>query len=570
MAYFLKKSMFKKGLYLQIYESFYDPERNQTAHHCYRTLGYLDKLKTSDIEDPIDYYQREVDKLNLALKEKKLTNKVRLISDISPERYLGYFLLKNLNDGLKVKNDINLFKLTYDFQFDIYKLLSSLVYSRVVQPCSKLKTYNDVFPKLFEESDFSLDQIYSGLNFMGIEYEKLIEIYNYHLNKKYPFNTTHTYFDCTNFFFEIDKEDDFRKNGPGKENRNSPIVGLGLLLDANQIPIGMKMFPGNESEKPIIREVIDGLKSRNNITGRTIQVADKGLNCAKNIFHAKKSGDGYIFSKSVKMLPETEKVWIFLDNDYIDVKDEKGVVKYRYKECVDQFPYTFVEDNGKKTTVKLTEKRVVTFNHQLAKKKIREINKMVQKAALLNSYRAKKSEYGDCGKYVTFNSTDDKGKITDDKVRVTLNQSAIDEDLKLAGYNLLITSESKMSALEIYQAYHNLWRIEESFRIMKSQLDARPVFLQNEDTIIGHFFICYIAVLLIRLLQFKVLNNKYSSEDIISFIKEFKVVKTSDYKYLNMTKKSDFITAMSSMTRLPINSYYLSDSQIKTMLDFKL
>jgi len=122
-----------------------------------------------------------------------------------------------------------------------------------------------------------------------------------------------SYFDCTNFYFEIDREDDFRKKGPSKENQKSPIVGLGLLLDSNQNPIGMKMYPGNESEKPIIRDVISHLKKQNNITGKTIHVADKGLNCAENIAFSKTNGDGYLFSKSVKGLSEKEKVWVLLD-----------------------------------------------------------------------------------------------------------------------------------------------------------------------------------------------------------------------------------------------------------------
>ena len=143
----------------------------------------------------------------------------------------------------------------------IYDMMSSLIYSRIVHPCSKSKTYDEVLPKLFETSDFSLNQIYAGLDYLGMEYEKVIEIYNHQINLKYKFDTSHTYFDCTNFYFEIDREDDFRRKEPSKENRHEPIVGLGLLLDANQIPIGMKLYPGNESEKPIMRDVIDGLKS---------------------------------------------------------------------------------------------------------------------------------------------------------------------------------------------------------------------------------------------------------------------------------------------------------------------
>ncbi|MDD6230581.1 MAG: transposase, partial [Lactimicrobium massiliense] len=126
-------------------------------------------------------------------------------------------------------------------------------------------------------------------------------------------------------------------------------------------------------------------------------------------------------------------------------------------------------------------------------------------------------------KYVTFKSTS-KGEKTDDKVVTEINEAQIEKDLKLAGYNLLVTSEVNMAPKDIYSTYHNLWRIEESFRIMKSDLDARPVFLQKEDTIKGHFLICYLTVLLGRILQFKILKNKYSSSEIFNFMKEFNVV----------------------------------------------
>lgn len=157
-------------------------------------------------------------------------------------------------------------------------------------------------------------------------------------------------------------------------------------MDADQIPIGMKLFPGNESEKPVIRKVIDDLKHRNSVTGRTIRIADKGLDCAENIAHALREGDGYIFSKSVKQLPETEKTWVLLENDYKDIPDKNGKVKYRIKECVDDFPYTITDPStGRKTTVKLREKRVVSFNPKLAQKQIFEINMEVEKAKLLKA-----------------------------------------------------------------------------------------------------------------------------------------------------------------------------------------
>lgn len=457
-----------------------------------------------------------------------------------------------------------------DFRFNIFEMTSALVYARLVQPCSKSKTYVEVIPKLFESYDFSLNQLYDGLEYIGCEYEKIIEIYNHQIQQMYKFDTSHTYFDCTNFYFEIDKEDDFKRKGPSKENRKEPIVGLGLLLDANQIPIGMKLFPGNQSEKPVIRTVIDDLKKRNSVSGRTIQIADKGLNCAENIFHALKNGDGYIFSKSVKQLPETERIWVLLSNDYRNIRDDNGDVLYRIKEYVDEFEYKFKDsETGKIKKFKITEKRIVTFNPKLAKKQIYEINKEVEKAKLLKASQAKRSEYGDSAKYVVFTTADKKGNDTNGKIKVTMNDDLIKKSLELAGYNMLVTSEISMADKEIYTAYHNLWRIEESFRIMKSQLDARPVYLQKKDTITGHFLICYLAVLLTRLLQFKILKNNYCSENLFEFVRDFRVVKISERKYINLSRGTAFIKNFASLCNLPLMSYFLSDGEIKKMLSHR-
>ena len=565
MAYFLKIQNQANNTYLAIYESFYSPDSKGTKHRCFKSLGSVTKLQREGIEDPVAYYKAEVERMNA---ERKAQKEVQKISSVSPGKNLGYFPLKSILEKLDIRKFVDLYKLTTSYDFDLYEVLSSLIYARAVSPCSKHKTDNEVIPSLFEPHDFSYDQLLEGLSFFGNDYEKFVEMFNMQVKKYYPINTDVTYFDCTNFYFEIDREDDFRKKGPSKENRRDPIVGLGLLLDANQIPIGMKMYPGNESEKPVIRDVVNGLKKRHEVDGRTIQVADKGLNCAANIFFARQNGDGYLFSKSVRQLPETEKTWVLLDKDYRSVKDVYGKVLYYWKECIDKFPYAYTDENGKHHVFELTEKRVVTYNPSLAKKKTYEINRLVEKAKGLSASMAKKNEYGECSKYVTFRSTS-KGKETDDKVKAVMNQEAIDEDLRLAGYNLLVTSEIKAKATDIYSTYHNLWRIEESFRIMKSDLDARPVFLQKEETIKGHFLICYLTVLLIRLFQFCELENKYSSSEVLRFMKDFKVVGNGK-GYINITIGSSFITALAGRTKLPLDHYTLSERQLKTVLNFKL
>ena len=569
MGFFLKKTHNKKGTYLQIYESYYDPERKCGAHHSYKPLGYVHELIDQGIDDPVFFYSEEVKRLNQEHRDNKLKDKSLLISDESPEKLLGYFPIKNLNDSLGVRRYIDLMQTATDFRFSVADLIDALVYARVVHPCSKSRTFEDVIPRLFESYSFSLDQLYSGLEYIGSEYEKIVEIYNHQITQKYRIDTSHTYFDCTNFYFEIDREDDLRRKGPSKENRKEPIVGLGLLLDAHQIPIGMRIYPGNESEKPVLRKVIDELKQRGNVSGRTIQVADKGLNCINNILHALKAGDGYIFSKSVKALPDSEKVWVLLNNDYTDVKDNNGNVLYRIKECIDDFPYDYYDESGRKHTVKLREKRVATFNPKLAEKQIFEINKQVEKARMLKASQAKRSEFGDSAKYVSFVSADKKGKRTDGKVTIEMNEKAIENARELAGYNLMVTSEISMSAAAIYTAYHNLWRIEESFRIMKSQLDARPVYLQKEDTITGHFLICYLSVVLMRLLQIYALEDRYGTEEIFDFIRDFRVAKVSDRKYVNLTRSSAFIKALASESGLPLTSYFLGNQDINKVLNHR-
>lgn len=558
MAYFLKKAKQQHRTYLAIYESFYSNVTKGTKHRCFQSLGSVESLIDKGINDPVSYYQKQVDELN-SMKNKQT---IKTITVVSPELYLGYFPYASVMNKMNIKKYVDYFKINNSFQYDLYELLSSLVYARLVNPCSKYRTYNEVIPNLRCDIHYSYDQLLDGLEFIGNDYGKFIEIFNEQMNSVYHTDSSKTYFDCTNFYFEIDREDDFRRKGPSKENRRDPIIGLGLLLDSNQIPIGMKMYPGNESEMPVLRDVIKELKENNNIEGRTIHVADKGLNCAQNIAFSKENGDGYLFSKSVKSLPEKEKVWVLLDNDWKEFKDKSGKLLYKYKSCIEKFPYTF-EYEGNEKTVYMTEKRLLTYNPALASKKKYEINRLIEKAYNLTLSRAKKSDYGEAGKYINY--TDEDGK----KAKISINTKAMEKDLKYAGYNLLVTSETDIDDIDIYNTYHNLWRIEESFKIMKSDLEARPVFLQKENTIKGHFLICYIAVLLERLLQFKVLDNKYSTSQIMRFTRGFKLIK-GESKYINTTVSSEFIKEFQALTSLPLTNYYLTERQVNKIMNYKI
>ena len=197
-----------------------------------------------------------------------------------------------------------------------------------------------------------------------------------------------------------------------------------------------------------------------------------------------------------------------------------------------------------------------------------EIKKEVEKARNLCLSKAKRKEFGDCGKYVDFKSIEN-GEISDNKIISTINTDKVEEDLALAGYNLIITSEVKMETLEIYNAYHNLWKIEETFKIMKSELDARPVYLQEENKIKGHFLICYLSVLMERILEVHVLKNEYNYREIFELIREFEVVINED-KYINISKRTILLEEIEKKTNLSIMNFYLEDKDIKKVLNYKL
>ena len=382
------------------------------------------------------------------------------------------------------------------------------------------------------------------------------------------------FFDCTNYYFEIDLPWEDKQKGPSKENRHAPIIGQALLLDADLVPVSMQMYPGNESEKPYIRKTIEEMKNRHKISGKTVQVADKGLNCARNIYAAvKEASDGYIFSKSIhgRILSEKEKIWVVLENDqnvWVNHTDKNGKLLYRLKSCVDTFSYQFKEtdpETSKETVTmfSVTEKRIVSYNPSLAKKQTAEILKMADKASNYTTYKAMtREELGDCAKYIKVTNKDKNGKKI--KPVIEIDQEKLEEDLKYAGYNLIVTSELDMDPLQVYQTYHSLWKIEESFRITKSYLDARPVYVQKRETIYGHFLICYLSLFLLRVLEIKVFKNKINSYDLIHFIRDFRVVKGGDGSYINISRNQSVNEKVKELTGLTnLDALYLSEKEVE-------
>ena len=551
-----------------MYDSFWDKERKESRTRNVEAFGYVQDLISNDIPDPIAYYKEYVKRKNEERKNALAEeNRPRAFSS-TPEMNAGHFLLHSLLDELGVKETIDILASQMRFQFSVYEMLAQLIYARILYPCSKSKTVSMVFPHLYGGSD--------GCAFIGESYKKYIELFNHCYEKHYKRDFSTVFFDCTNYYFEIDLPDGDKQKGPSKENRNDPIIGQALLLDADLVPVAMQMYPGNESEKPYIRKTIEDMKQRYKVSGRTVQVADKGLNCARNIYAAvKEASDGYIFSKSVhgNNLSEKEKKWLLLENDanvFTDYVDKDGHLLFRLKSCVDTFDYHFEEidpETGRETTVSFSvkEKRVVSYNPDLAKKQRAEIKKMADKAAKYTTYKKiVKEELGDSAKYVRMISRDENGKKITPVAEI--NQNKIEEDLKYAGYNLLVTSELDMDPLQVHKVYHSLWKIEESFRITKSYLDARPVYVQKKETIYGHFLICYLSLFLLRVMEIKCFHHQVNAYDLINFIRDFRVVDRGDGTYINISRNqavNEKIKAVTGLTHL--DALYLTKDEINNL-----
>lgn len=574
MGYFLRQEKKKKGTYLQMYETYWNKSIGQARTRNIETFGYAEDLVSDEIPDPIAYYKEVVRKREQErLASLKEDTRPRAFRE-TVEKNIGHFLVSSLIDELGVKKDVDFLASVTQFRFSVYDMIKQLIASRIVSPCSKSKTVSSVFPLLYGSKEISEDQVYDGLAFIGENYRKYIELFNHQYERHFKRDFSTAYFDCTNFYFEIDLPREDLQKGPSKENRHEPIIGQALLLDSDLVPLGMQMYPGNESEKPYIRKLIEEMKQRYHVSGRTVQVADKGLNCARNIYAAaKESSDGYIFSKATrgKSLNATEKTWLLLENDrnkFTDHFDANGKLLYRLKSCIDDFEYEFIQsdpETGKTESVVFTvrEKRVVSYNPDLAQKQRAEILKMAEKVSNCVTYKKMaREELGDSAKYLKITNEDQKGhKI---KPVMELDQAVLEEDLKYAGYNLLVTSETEMSAEEIYRAYHGLWKIEESFRITKSYLDARPVYVQKKETIYGHFLICYLSLFLLRVLEIKCFDNKVNAYDLIDFIRDFRAAKRDEHTYLNLSRNQKVNEKIKAVTGLSIlDALYLTEDEIK-------
>ena len=515
---FLKKTPNKSGrINLAIVDGYYDKATKKTKHKVIESLGYLDELE-KQYDDPIDYFTKRAKKLTEEKKARQAPinftfyDSDRLCVGDNLRKNFGYTALSNIYHELELDKFLNNRQRHTKESYDANTILKMLVYSRILAPASKKSSF-DHREMFFEKTNYSIDDVYRCLSFLNKHKETIQVWMNDKIKENYGRDTSLIYYDVTNYYFETDEQNDFLRKGVSKEHRPNPIVQMGLFMDNNAIPITYELFAGNTNDCLTYRPNFGRIKKQFNL-GRVISVADKGMTTGDNIWYTinTPAHDGYVFSMSIRGAEKSMKKYVLDDDGYVWLGKE-------YKRKSRKYPRTIqvTSTSGKKIKKQVDEKQIVFWSEKYAKRAKAEREATLAKARDLaanpGSY-TRATSYG-AAKYIKKVDYDkDTGEILTASSILDIDEDLIREEEALDGYYMLLTSEMDTPDDKIIDMYRGLWRIEESFKITKSELEARPVYVWTREHIEAHFLTCFVALTISRILEMK-LEHKYSTERII-------------------------------------------------------
>ena len=515
---FLKKTPNKSGrINLAIVDGYYDKATKKTKHKVIESLGYLDELE-KQYDDPIDYFTKRAKKLTEEKKARQAPinftfyDSDRLCVGDNLRKNFGYAALSKIYHELELDKFLNNRQRHTKESYDANTILKMLVYSRILAPASKKSSF-DHREMFFEKTNYSIDDVYRCLSFLNKHKETIQVWMNDKIKENYGRDTSLIYYDVTNYYFETDEQNDFLRKGVSKEHRPNPIVQMGLFMDNNAIPITYELFAGNTNDCLTYRPNFGRIKKQFNL-GRVISVADKGMTTGDNIWYTinTPAHDGYVFSMSIRGAEKSMKKYVLDDDGYVWLGKE-------YKRKSRKYPRTIqvTSTSGKKIKKQVDEKQIVFWSEKYAKRAKAEREATLAKARDLaanpGSY-TRATSYG-AAKYVKKVDYDkDTGEILTASSILDIDEDLIREEEALDGYYMLLTSEMDTPDDKIIDMYRGLWRIEESFKITKSELEARPVYVWTREHIEAHFLTCFVALTISRILEMK-LEHKYSAGRII-------------------------------------------------------
>jgi transposase len=571
----LKQSHRKNGrVYLSIEKSYRDKTGKPRAKTV-ESLGYLDVLEEK-YDDPIAHFKEVARKMT---EEEKSKRKLTLSINMDEKLSVGTDNRKNFGYAaiLKIYHELELdvfFKNKSrheSFEYNTNSIMILLVVSRLLCPGSKKKAYEEK-DRYFERFNFSLADVYRCLSHFSMIATEFQRYLNSKITAKYGRNTKTIYYDVTNFYFEIDEGDEFRKFGFSKEKRRDPIVQMGLAMDADGIPLHYELFPGNTLDKETFRPVIGEVR-RNYDTGRIIVVADMGIITGDNIFYLQgkegKNFNGYVLSFSVRGGTKAFKGYILSGEGYVgkDGKPADEDTDFKIKSRVIARDINVTLPSGKIVKKTVYEKQVVFWGRKYALKAKAEREEVLKKAhdlAANPQKYTKATSYG-AAKYVKNLKFDEKtGEILNVKERPVFDAAKVAEEEKYDGYYAIVTSELDMSESEVIDTYRGLWKIEETFRVTKGVLEARPVYVSLRDHINAHFLICFLALTIMRIMQKKT-GKLYSAEKIVECLSRISCSNEHENVYL-FDYRSEISDAIGEALGIDFTNKRLSLGDIKKSL----
>lgn len=458
----------------------------------------------------------------------------------------GYLFLQKIYYQLGIPSICSKIKKNSLFEYNLDSILSRLIYGRILYPSSKLSC-NEQSKKLIEQPDFELHQIYRALSVLADNSELIqSELYK-HSKSLVKRNTGVLFYDCTNYFFETEQEEGLKQYGVSKEHRPNPIVQMGLFLDKSGIPLAFCINPGNTNEqttlKPLEQQIMKDFE-----LSKFIICTDAGLSSTANRKFNNYGERSFITTQSIKTLKAPLKKWCLDTKGWrIDGSDKEYDIS-KIEETPENerkifYKQMLIEGYDEERDISFDQTLIVTYSLQTKKyqryirqRQIERVQKLLN-----NPAQADRNTQTDVKRFIKKTNITSDGEIANKKI-YELNEDAINEEARYDGFYAVCTNLDDDPS-EIARINHDRWEIEEAFRIMKTEFEARPVYLRRDDRIEAHFLTCFIALMIYRILE-KKLDNKYTCEEIIKTLREMDMRKVGNQGYIPAYTRTELTDAL--------------------------
>ena len=471
----------------------------------------------------------------------------------------GYLFLQSIYYQMHIEKICRKLKLKYKFKYDINAILSDLIYARILEPSSKRSSFK-VASEFLEKPSYELHDVYRALDVLGSECDLIqAEVYknSHFLGTR---NDKILYYDCSNYYFEIEQEDGSKKYGKSKEHRPNPIIQMGLFMDGDGIPLAFSLFPGNANEqtslKPLEKKVLGEFGCQ-----KFVYCSDAGLGSEDIRCYNHMGERAYIVTQSIKKLKNEEKEWALNMQGFKRISDDTPV-------DITQLP---ADDKGlyykdePYTTKKLHQRLIITYSpkYALYQKSIRD--RQVERAQkMLDSGNTKKNRKNpnDPARFIGTTAATKEGEAAD--IHHYLDESKIEEESKYDGLYAVCTDLLDDDVCDILKVSEGRWQIEECFRIMKTDFSARPVYLQDENRIKAHFLICFLSLTIYRFLE-KKLDSKYTCEEILCALKAMNFAEIQEQGFIPTYKRELITDALHDACGFHTDYQFITKSKMKTI-----